>query len=112
MTRTLLCTLVLHAVGVLPGHTQRIPVPLILTPAASAHTPFIARQTDQPAASRGSVGRAIGFGLLFGAAGFVGGALLGDAASDECDNAIGRRDAAGRGPHRDPGRAAGDHGIR
>ena len=88
MIRTWVCCLALHTLAAWAGRAQRIPAPLLSTVTPSARAPLVGLATPQPAAARASVGRAIGFGLLLGAAGFVGGALIGDAASDECDNAV------------------------
>lgn len=87
MRRVAVYVLGLSALAVAPGHAQRIPAPLIRTsvgPAQAAPSPL---QTERSPRARGSVIRALGFGLLLGGAGFVAGALVGDAASRECDNA-------------------------
>ena len=87
MIRAVVCTLALYTVAVTQGPCQRIPAPLISPTATSDREALVGRQAGQAVPRRGSMGRAIGFGILLGAAGFVGGALIGDATSNECDGA-------------------------
>lgn len=89
MSRAILFVLALHLVPVGPSHAQRLAPPIrSFQPSFTQVRAFglpAGHQTEPAPGDRGSVGRAIGFGVLFGAAGFVAGALIGDAASDECD---------------------------
>lgn len=87
MIRVLFHVLGLLTLAVAPGHSQRQSAPLIPVPAGPGRAPLVALRTPYASAPEGSVGRAVGFGLLLGVAGFAGGALIGSAASDECLNA-------------------------